>query len=261
MFVRASGNGSGGKHVECSWHLLAEADDGPFIPSMAAEGIIRKLVAGDRPRSGARPATSALELADYKRLFEGRSIFTGFRGSAASGGVYQQILASAFDALPDQVRALHSTKADRTWTERAEVRRGRGPLSRAISSLFGFPDEGVDVPVSVRFAPDSGGERWTRTFGNSVFSSHQSCGTGRDQYLLVERFGVVAVSLALVSHSQRLFLIPRRLTVLGMPMPRFLLPKGASLEFEQAGRFHFDVVIMLPVVGLLTAYRGYLQPD
>src|SRR5688572_6963526 len=74
MFVHAQGFRDG-KEVESSWHLLAEGDDGPFIPSMAIEGIIRKLLAGDRPAAGARPATAALELGDYDRLFEGRTIF------------------------------------------------------------------------------------------------------------------------------------------------------------------------------------------
>ena len=36
MFVRARGI-AGGRPVERSWHLLAEGDDGPYIPSMAIE--------------------------------------------------------------------------------------------------------------------------------------------------------------------------------------------------------------------------------
>ena len=32
------GGDCNGEEVECSWHLLAEGDDGPFIPSMAIEG-------------------------------------------------------------------------------------------------------------------------------------------------------------------------------------------------------------------------------
>jgi hypothetical protein len=93
-----------------------------------------------------------------------------------------------------------------------------------------------------------------------MFSSHQSSGTGRNQYLLVERFGIVTVSLALVVEDQRLLLIPRRWSVLGIPMPGSLLPKGTSFESEENGRFTFDVTIAIPLVGLLVAYRGFLTP-
>ena len=116
------------------------------------------------------------------------------------------------------------------------------------------------VPVTVSFFPERGGERWTRTFGSKVFSSHQSSGTGRNQYLLVERFGIVAVSLALVVEDERLFLIPRRWSMLGIPMPRLLLPKGTSFESEEDGRFHFNITIAIPLVGLVTAYEGFLRP-
>ncbi|MCB1337124.1 MAG: saccharopine dehydrogenase NADP-binding domain-containing protein, partial [Maritimibacter sp.] len=40
MFVRAEGVAEG-RVVEMSWHLIAEGDDGPYIPSMAIEAIVR----------------------------------------------------------------------------------------------------------------------------------------------------------------------------------------------------------------------------
>ncbi|MBN8502063.1 MAG: saccharopine dehydrogenase NADP-binding domain-containing protein, partial [Sphingomonadales bacterium] len=82
MFVRATGLHDG-VPTAASWHLLAEGDDGPYIPSMAVEGIVRKLLTGDRPMPGARAGTHALELADYDRLFAGRSIYTGTRNEIA----------------------------------------------------------------------------------------------------------------------------------------------------------------------------------
>src|SRR3546814_2934037 len=57
MFVRARGVADG-RTVERSWHLLAEGDDGPYIPSMAIEAILRKLIAGPRPAAGARDRKS-----------------------------------------------------------------------------------------------------------------------------------------------------------------------------------------------------------
>ncbi|MEO9133074.1 MAG: DUF4166 domain-containing protein, partial [Sphingomonas sp.] len=94
-----------------------------------------------------------------------------------------------------------------------------------------------------------------------VFSSVQSYGTGKDQYLVVERFGIASFALALVVKDDRLFLIPRRWSVLGIPMPGFLLPTGSSFETEEQGQFRFDIEISAPFIGLIVAYRGVLRPD
>ncbi|UPG92257.1 DUF4166 domain-containing protein [Luteibacter aegosomaticola] len=261
MFVRARGT-KVGKPVERSWHLLAEGDDGPYIPSMAVEAIVRKLLNGIRPATGARPATRALELADYDELFEGRSIHTGFRDEPSEAGapLYKRILGSAFDALPARLRELHGTSAARKWEDHAEVRHGNGLLARIIRAIVGFPKAGTGVPLTVNFAPEDNGERWTRTFDGKDFSSHQSEGSGRDTHLLVERFGPASFALALVVEGERLLLTPRRWSLLGIPMPGFLLPKGISFEHEEAGRFCFDVEISAPLVGRIVAYKGSLNP-
>jgi hypothetical protein len=81
MFIRARG-AVDGKAMQMTWHLLAEGDDGPYIPSMASEAIVRRLLDGNRPEPGSRPGTRALELGDYDALFKGRTIFTGFRSEA-----------------------------------------------------------------------------------------------------------------------------------------------------------------------------------
>lgn len=261
MFVHAKGMRDG-QPVERSWHLLAEGDDGPYIPSMAIEGIIRRLVAGQPPDPGARPATHALELADYERLFQNRQIHSGFRGGTAPDEpIYRQVLGTAFDTLPAQIRALHDATDSRRWQGQARVRRGKGLLSRAIAWVFGFPPETGSIPVTVDFTVKHGRETWTRQFGPSRFSSVQYPGQGRHQHLMMERFGPVTVALALVVREGKLFLIPRHWTLFGLPLPRFLLPHGISFETEQDGTFRFDVEIAAPFIGLITAYQGALTPQ
>jgi hypothetical protein len=258
MFVRARGH-KDGKDVEQSWHLLAEGDDGPYIPSMAIEAIIRKLLAGELPQTGARPSTHALELSDYDALFQGRSIFTGFRQEQSSASLYRQLLGTAYGSLPAQVRAIHSASETRRWTGRADVRRGTGMIAKVIGGVIGFPQAASDVPVSVTFAPEGDGERWTRNFGGKTFSSHQKRGSGKNDYLLVERFGLVSVALALVIEGDRLFLVPRQWSCLGIPLPTFLLPTGRSFEREKDGQFNFDIEISAPIIGLIVAYNGALK--
>ena len=259
MIVRALGVRDGAP-VRQSWHLLAEADDGPYIPSMAIEALIRKQLAGERPAPGARPATHALELTDYDRVFAGRTIHTGFRQDMPGASLYQRVLGEAYSQLPAAVQALHAPGAARCWKGRARVQRGRGLLSRLLGVVFGFPAAGEQVPVSVAFAPEAGGERWTRTFAGRCFSSLQTEGRGRNEALLVERFGAVSVALAIVVDGGRLQLVPRRWSLMGIPLPRALLPGDDSFEYEVDGRFVFDVEIGAPWVGRIVHYRGTLEP-
>lgn len=259
MFVHAQGRAAG-RPMEMSWHLLAEGDDGPYIPSMAIEALVRKMLSGERPLPGARAGTDALNLADYDRLFRSKTIYTGFRHEAPDVPLFRQLLGTAFDDLPPRLRELHDSKDVRQWSGVAEIRRGQGMLARMISALVGFPQAGKQVPVSVTFTPEKGKERWTRNFGGRRFSSTQSAGMGKDRYLLAERFGIVTVALALVLDGGQLALIPRRWHVLGVPLPGFLLPKGKSFESEENGRFCFDVEISLPFVDLVVAYKGTLEP-
>jgi saccharopine dehydrogenase-like NADP-dependent oxidoreductase len=258
MFVHAKGIRDG-QPVERSWHLLAEADDGPFIPSMAIEGVIRKILAGDRPHAGARPATKALELADYERLFAERTIYMGFREDLPNDSIYRRILGTAFESLPSEVRALHDSSAARRWSGTANVRRGRGLLARLIAILIGFPKAAESAPVTVTFTPDREGELWVRSFGKQVFRSRQEVGRGRNSHLLVERFGMIEVALALVIDGDRLKLVPRRWSLLGIPLPKSLMPRGISFETQREGRFCFDVDITLPIVGHVVSYQGSLN--
>jgi hypothetical protein len=259
MFVRAYGTADG-QAIERSWHLLAEGDDGPYIPSMAIEAVVRKLLTGERPVTGARSGVRALELADYDALFQGRKIFSGFRERDIDVPLYSAILGSAFTALPPRLQELHGRAAPRHWSGRATVKRGRGPVAALIAALVGFPKVASQVPVTVTFSPENGAERWVRNFGGKSFTSVQSAGKGKDEYLLIERFGPAAFALALVVEGGQLFLVPRRWAFMGIPMPRFLLPTGQSCETERDGHFCFDVEISMPFIGLIVAYKGSLRP-
>ncbi len=261
MFVEVTGRGADGGPVTRSWHLLAEGDDGPLIPAMALEALIRRLSVGRRPEPGARAAMRELELADYAPLFDRFAITTGVREDALpDAALYRRILGAAFDELPEPVRRMHEVR-DRLVAEgRAEVTRGRNPLAKAIAALFRFPKPGTDVPVRVSFTVRDGAERWERNFAGRRMVSWQSAGDGSCRHLMAERFGPFVFGLALVADEGRLRLVPRRWTAFGVPMPRWLMPAGDSYEEVEDGKFRFHVEIRLPVVGLMVRYRGWLEP-
>ncbi len=263
MFVAAVGEDAERRPVRRSWHLVAEGDDGPFIPSMAAEALIRKMLDGQRPVPGARASVADLDLGDFEATFARRAIRSGVREEiAASEPVYRQVMAGAWDAMPDAWRAVHDLRAGTLTVEgRAMVKRGKGLLARLVGAAMGFPAAGDDVPVTVRFERRGNAELWTRTFGGKSFSSLQEPGQGRSVRLVVERFGSLTVAMAPTTHAGRMSLVIRRFSVLGIPLPLWLSPTTAAREAIMDGRFHFDVEIGHPLTGMIVLYRGWLAPS
>ncbi len=83
MFVALSGEDGAGAPLERCWHMIAEGDDGPFIPAMAAAALIRKTLSGCPPAPGARAALRELELEDYDLFFRSRKIRAGIRAQGS----------------------------------------------------------------------------------------------------------------------------------------------------------------------------------
>ena len=263
MFVTVEGAGPDGQRIERSWHLLAEGEDGPLIPSMAAEAIIRHCLAGHPPAAGARAAATDLELADYEALFARRRISTGrwqTLPAPARSPLYQRLLGEAWLLLPEAVRAMHDLDAELTAAGFATIERGKGVLARLVAWLFRFPQPGRDIPVAVSFCVREGREHWQRTFAGRSFSTMQEAGRGRFERLLCEWFGPLKFGLALVLEDGHLRLVVRRWSLGGIPMPRAWAPRGNSYEFAEDGRFRFHVEIGHPCTGLIVGYRGWLAP-
>jgi hypothetical protein len=46
---------------------------------------------------------------------------------------------------------------------------------------------------------------------------------------------------------------------LGVPCPRWLMPRIVAEETGNEGRLHFRVAAALPLVGVVASYRGHLD--
>jgi hypothetical protein len=262
MFVEASGTDASGARLQRSWHLLAEGDDGPFIPSMAVAALVRKALDGKTPPPGARAALCELELEDYEQLFSTRAIATGVRDDASTSAapLYARILGNAWDDLPAEIRRMHTIDRVSLAEGRASVERGKNVLARLAAWIAGFPGATADTPVRVRFDVNDGEETWTRTFGDDSFSSRQYAGRGRWDKLICERFGPLVFAMALVREDARLRLVLRGWSVFGMRLPMWLCLRMKAFETVENGRFRFHVEVGHRLTGLIVRYRGWLEP-
>lgn len=262
MFVELEGDGPDGP-VKRAWHLVAEGDDGPFIPSIGAATVIRRLLDGAGPPPGARPAAGEVTLADYEAVFETLHIRTGvWNAPPAAAPLYQRVLGEAWSRLPAPIRAMHELDGEKIVTGEATVIRGKGPLAWLVGLVMGFPKAGEGVPVTVKFTARTLGSRrgelWRRTFAGQSFQSFQEDGRGRSEGLVVERFGPIGIAMAVLVEGERLVLAIRRVTVFGIPLPSWLRPGGVAYEHTADGRFNFFVEIRAPLAGLIVGYRGWL---
>jgi hypothetical protein len=263
LFVAVDGRDREQQAITREFHLIAEEDDGPFVPALAAAALIARWLEKAQPAPGARPAHRDLALADFGRSFGRLRITSGVheRRSCTAEPLFRQILGPAFDQLAREVQALHGAQGQFSAEGRASVERGRGMLARLIAFLFRFPRAAADVPVTVRFAAAPEAEHWHRTFGTVSFESRLTAGRNAFEGLLSERFGPFDIGIAVVREGTALRWVTRAWTCLGVPLPTSLAPGGSIVESGKDGRFYFDVEIGQKITGLIVRYRGWLELD
>lgn len=164
-------------------------------------------------------------------------------------------LGESYADLPPAVRDLHNVTAPSQWAGRASVTRGTSRWARLIAFLFRFPSATDDIAVTVTMTPQQGGELWQRQFGAARFWSFLRVQDGQ----MTERFGPLTFTLGLHVADGQLHFPVRAGRVGPVPFPRFLLPVSVAREYEDAGRFHFDVALSAPITGApMVHYRGWL---
>lgn len=76
MIVEVMGHDGRHRPISAQWSLIAEGGKGPYVPTLAALALIRRLRAGNLTRTGAAPCVGYLELADFKPDFDRLGIAT-----------------------------------------------------------------------------------------------------------------------------------------------------------------------------------------
>lgn len=262
MCVFASGLDGKGRPRAAYWSLLAENDDGPQVPTLAAAAAVRALLAGAL-EPGARSAADALDLAMIEAEMTPYSLSTSQDEIGLGAALFERALGEAsFMALPAAIRAFHEATAPPVWQGRAEVERGDGRVARLLCRLLRLPEAGRDLPltVSVERGEDAAGayESWTRNFAGRRFRSRLDLDRGGD---LCESCGPFRFSLAPEAGPNGLALPIAGWSLFGLVLLRMLAPRAEALEqVDEDGRFRFDVRLTLPYFGLLAHYRGWLAP-
>jgi NAD(P)-dependent dehydrogenase (short-subunit alcohol dehydrogenase family) len=253
MMVRLFGDRAAAR-IERRWTLIADGGDGPEIPTLAIPVLAARILAGKEP-PGARDAGLALGLLEYEPAFAGLAIKHHVEEVNAAPSLYRRIMGSDYDALPPSLRAMHDIFRDGGAAGEAEVFGASNGLGRIVARMMQFPPPGKHA-LHVWFRERDGGETWTRNFGGQCFSSRLSQSGNR----LVEKFGPLRFFFELSRTAEGLRMDMRGWSFLGLPLPLAMAPRSDAREFERQGRFHFDVPIVMPLIGTVVHYRGWLEP-
>ena len=76
MHVTVTGVTEAGQSVSREWQLVATHGDGPYVPTLAAAALTRKISAGNSRLAGAMPCVGLLTLEDFSREMQGLKITT-----------------------------------------------------------------------------------------------------------------------------------------------------------------------------------------
>lgn len=169
--------------------------------------------------------------------------------------------AKAFARLPEPVRRLHDLEAPCTTAGRSDIEGAPGLLRRLFCWGAGLPSPGRDVPVTVEFRPTGDGrEHWRRRFAARRYESVMRAGTGRDEGLLIEHFGLFDLMFALSVEPAGLRWRSVGLRLFGVGLPGALVPRVDALESGENGRFTFDIDVAFAWLGPVLRYKGWLEP-
>ena len=237
------------------WELMATKGDGPFVPVSLIRALLRR---SDAIRPGARPCLAEVPLVDIEDAMSDLNIQTAMSEMPAVP-LIKAALAERWQALPESVRRVHSIHDRETFSGRAEVTRGSGLLPWLAAHFFRFPCAGSDVSLTLTKTRTDSGETWERNFAGKVFRSYLTP-AGKHHYR--ERFWAFTYEQELPVDGDGLHFPVRRGWFLGVPLPKFLLPRSDSREFDVNGKFHFDVQLKAPLTGtLIVRYRGTVAPS
>jgi hypothetical protein len=254
MHVQVQGLRQDGKPVERRWELVAVRGDGPFVPTLAAAALVRRLAAGV-VAPGAMPCVGLLPVADIMAQADGLAITTAEHEQPRAASLFAQAMGPSYQRLHPAVRAFHDLQGQVVLPGSVHMEGPENWAGRVLARLMGTPR--ASGQGSMRFVLDSQPTRqvWLREFPGTRMRSTMRLQGGA----LVETLGPTRLTFDLQESEGSLVMQVRAMRFLGVWCPRWLWPRITAREHGQDGELHFRIEAGLPLVGRVAGYTGHLQ--
>ncbi len=174
--------------------------------------------------------------------------------------LFCSIFGKDFYKLPATWQQFHTVENCHVYEGMSAVERGEGLFVGLLCRALGFPPTS-EVPVRLIVERRGEGERWQRVFGSSGFSTTLIAARGEGPICLYECLFPFRFCVELIASDNQVSWRLVRWWFLGLPLPRFLMPRSQTVEFvDEKGRYSFDIQLDIAFFGPLIAYRGWLLP-
>lgn len=252
MHVTVRGRDDDGVGRTREWSLVAERGDGPFVPTLAAAALVRRIAAGLPPTPGARPCMGEIGWQAILAEAQGLAITAGETSRAR---FFDGALGEAYQRLDAPVRAFHDLRGRAELHGEVETEAPAGALAALVGRLLGTPQASTRGALRFELHCDDAQQTWTRHFPHRTMRSRMRV-DGSD---IVETLGPVRLVMRLQESGGSLHMVLRSMHFLGIPCPGWLLPRIEAREHGAGGRMHFHVRAALPVVRQVAGYHGWLE--
>ena len=171
--------------------------------------------------------------------------------------MYETVMGPAFEALADPVKSFHRTHGRRTLHGWVRTEAPASWPARLLARSLGTPLDPVSGAIRFELDATPTCETWVRHFPGKTMRSRMRLVKGE----LTERLGPTLLHFQLLADEGRLVMRLRALKFLGIPCPRWALPRIVAEEEGRDGRLYFRISAALPLIGQVAGYTGYLAID
>lgn len=173
-----------------------------------------------------------------------------------SATLYERVMGDAFYQLPAAVQAFHRLTGNVTLHGEVSTAPASSWAARLLGRCLGTPRTATNGAIRFELKAQAEQEQWTRHFPAQLMSSVLRQDAGHVQ----EQLGASTLNFTLeVDAEGRLSMRLVRLRFLGLPCPRWLMPRVRAVESGDWNELFFDVSADVPLFGTVAHYFGYLK--
>lgn len=168
--------------------------------------------------------------------------------------MYETVMGPAFAELAEPVQAFHRTRGRRELHGWVETEAPASLPARLLALCLGTPLKPSSGAIRFELEAEPDCELWVRHFPTNTMQSRMRLREGE----LTERLGLTLLHFRLGAREGRLVMHLQDLKFLGIPCPRWALPRIVAEEEGRDGCLYFTVRASLPLVGQVAGYTGHL---
>lgn len=178
---------------------------------------------------------------------------------------YGIALGSNINKLDPSVRHVHAYNGEASMLGQVNVKRGNGRLALFVGRLLKLPPPLSEAEAKIVFKTTGYSEVLTREYGpdrnGQIWIMQSDIEADPAAPMMIhESFGHAKLTLQLHTNHGKLAHEITGVTLFGVPLPKFCWPELCATEWQENGRYRFDVCLSLPLAGFIIRYSGWLLP-